>query len=50
MPRKQLRLLSLDGGGVRGLLSLYVLKEIMDTVDPTIPPEPCHHFDMIGEL
>lgn len=44
----ELYLLSLDGGGVRGLSSLLVLKQIMEAIDPTHPPKPCDYFDMIG--
>lgn len=41
-----------DGGGVRGLSSLYILKDLMESVnkkannDP--PIKPCEYFDMIG--
>jgi len=45
---KQLRLLSLDGGGVRGLSSLLILKKLMEMIDPDDPPKPCDYFDMIG--
>jgi patatin-like phospholipase/acyl hydrolase len=53
------RILSLDGGGVRGLTSLYILKEIMAEValkapvdpfaDPNSPKvfRPCDYFDII---
>ncbi|KAJ5569106.1 FabD/lysophospholipase-like protein [Penicillium hetheringtonii] len=47
-------LLSLDGGGVRGLSSLYVLKSIMDQLnyvrgqDKLPPVKPCEVFDLIG--
>ncbi|KAJ6087603.1 hypothetical protein N7467_006517 [Penicillium canescens] len=48
-------LLSLDGGGVRGLSSLYILKIIMDRLNKTrrddlnLPPvKPCEVFDLIG--
>jgi patatin-like phospholipase/acyl hydrolase len=41
-------LLSLDGGGVRGLSSLQILKQLMKTVDPKSPPKPCDYFDLIG--
>jgi len=33
-------LLSLDGGGVRGLSSLMILRQLMKTVDSENPPEP----------
>jgi patatin-like phospholipase/acyl hydrolase len=47
-------LLSLDGGGVRGLSSLYILKSIMDRLNhvrgqnklPRV--KPCEVFDLIG--
>jgi calcium-independent phospholipase A2-gamma len=39
-----LRLLSLDGGGVRGLASLYMLRKILSLVGS---PKPCDYFDMI---
>jgi patatin-like phospholipase/acyl hydrolase len=52
-----LRILSLDGGGVRGMSSLYILKEIMAQVsrqqaldrpnEPRSTPRPCDVFDMI---
>jgi patatin-like phospholipase/acyl hydrolase len=48
MPGKDLRLLSLDGGGVRGLSSLQILKQLMETIDPISPPKPCDYFNMIG--
>ncbi|KAH6988874.1 acyl transferase/acyl hydrolase/lysophospholipase [Ilyonectria sp. MPI-CAGE-AT-0026] len=47
-PSKRLRLLSLDGGGVRGLSSLQIIKQLMETIDPDNPPKPCEVFDMIG--
>ncbi|ERF74884.1 hypothetical protein EPUS_09291 [Endocarpon pusillum Z07020] len=43
-----IRLLCLDGGGVRGLSSLHILKKLMETIDPGRPPKPCKYFDMIG--
>ncbi|EWG38305.1 hypothetical protein FVEG_01563 [Fusarium verticillioides 7600] len=43
---RPLRVLSLDGGGVRGLASLLVLKAIMDRACPG--KKPCEVFDMIG--
>jgi len=45
---KQLCLLSLDGGGVRGLSSLAILKHLMEHIDPENPPKPCEYFNMIG--
>ena len=51
------RILSLDGGGVRGISSLYILKELMAQTarqqavdrpnDPKSVPRPCEVFDMI---
>ena len=48
MPGKDLCLLSLDGGGVRGLSTLQILKQLMETIDPDSPPKPSDYFDMIG--
>jgi patatin-like phospholipase/acyl hydrolase len=48
MPALKLRLLAIDGGGVRGLSSLIILEQLMETVDPDSPPKPCDYFDMIG--
>ncbi|KDQ57927.1 hypothetical protein JAAARDRAFT_34743 [Jaapia argillacea MUCL 33604] len=47
-----LRLLSLDGGGIRGLSELLVLRELMQRIQhqdklPS-PPLPCEYFDLIG--
>jgi patatin-like phospholipase/acyl hydrolase len=52
-----LRILSLDGGGVRGISSLYILKELMAQAsrqlaadkpdEPSSIPRPCQVFDMI---
>jgi len=47
-------LLSLDGGGVRGLSTLYILKGLMARLngqrrDAGLPPvKPCDVFDLIG--
>lgn len=47
-------LLSLDGGGIRGLSSLSILKNIMDRVNDERQNEgkdrvkPCEIFDLIG--
>ncbi|THZ71239.1 phospholipase, patatin family protein [Aureobasidium pullulans] len=48
MPGRDFSLLSLDGGGVRGLSSLYILQSIMNAIDPDNPPKPCDYFDVIG--
>jgi patatin-like phospholipase/acyl hydrolase len=45
---RELCLLSLDGGGVRGLSSLGILEELMRKVDSKNPPKPCDYFDLIG--
>ena len=42
------KLLSLDGGGVRGLSSLYILQHLMHKINPLSPPKPCEVFDMIA--
>ena len=50
-----LRILSLDGGGVRGISSLYILKDIMARVkrqaqidnQPISTVRPCDLFDRI---
>ncbi|CEL55690.1 Calcium-independent phospholipase A2-gamma OS=Oryctolagus cuniculus GN=PNPLA8 PE=1 SV=1 [Rhizoctonia solani AG-1 IB] len=43
---RPLRLLSLDGGGVRGISSLKILKDIMDRIKPGA--RPCDYFDLIA--
>lgn len=48
MPDNDIRVLALDGGGVRGLSSLMILQNLMSTIDPDSPPKPCDYFDMIG--
>jgi patatin-like phospholipase/acyl hydrolase len=52
--RKPLRILSLDGGGVRGIASLYILRELMSQVrrdlqmkDSKLALRPCDYFDLI---
>ena len=39
-----------DGGGVRGLSALYVLKQLMTSVAPDNSPPalPCEYFDLIA--
>jgi hypothetical protein len=48
MSERKLRLLCLDGGGVRGLSSLYLLQQLMQAANKDNPPKPCNFFDMIG--
>ncbi|KAM0280210.1 hypothetical protein ACHAQH_004167 [Verticillium albo-atrum] len=48
MADNEIRLLALDGGGVRGLSSLVILRNLMVAIDPKNPPKPCDYFDMIG--
>jgi patatin-like phospholipase/acyl hydrolase len=49
---RSLRLLSLDGGGVKGLASLLILKRIFRTLQKVDGldeiPRPCEYFDLIG--
>jgi len=59
-PNAPLRLLSLDGGGVRGLSSLLVLQTLMESIaleekrlgrramNNHEPLKPCDYFDLIG--
>ena len=45
------RILSLDGGGVRGLSSLLILRNIMEEIarrNDTPEALPCDYFDLIG--
>jgi patatin-like phospholipase/acyl hydrolase len=52
--QRPLRLLSFDGGGVRGLSSLLILQRIMHVLDKKAglggeqPPRPCEYFDIIA--
>lgn len=48
MPGKELRLLALDGGGIRGLSTLMILEQLMQSINADSPPKPCEFFDMIG--
>lgn len=46
------RLLSIDGGGVRGLSALLIIREIMYCIqtEKELPslPRPCDYFDLVG--
>lgn len=46
------RILSLDGGGVRGLSSLLVLERLMNEIQQlkgdSQPALPCQYFDLIS--
>ena len=48
MPGQDLRLLALNGGAVRGLSSLIILEQLIETIDPDSLPKPCDYFDMNG--
>ncbi|KAF9046654.1 acyl transferase/acyl hydrolase/lysophospholipase [Panaeolus papilionaceus] len=45
---KPLKLLSLDGGGVRGISSLYTLKALMSKLTGDPNAKPCDYFDMMA--
>jgi patatin-like phospholipase/acyl hydrolase len=53
--QKPLRILSLDGGGIRGISSLYIIKEVMAQIkraqrtanEPEQALRPCDVFDLI---
>ncbi|UZP43060.1 hypothetical protein NXS19_010876 [Fusarium pseudograminearum] len=48
---KELKFLSLDGGGVRGLSSLFILKNVMEKVGSKMKRrdlQPYQYFDLIG--
>jgi patatin-like phospholipase/acyl hydrolase len=46
------RILCLDGGGVRGLSSLLILRDIMEDIERRTEadetPKPCEYFDLVG--
>ena len=46
------RILSLDGGAVRGLSELLILRELMEDIVSehgiADMPKPCDYFDLIG--
>jgi len=48
----QPRILALDGGGVRGLSALLILRELMNDIKQIAKleevPLPCTYFDLIG--
>ncbi len=49
---QSLRILSIDGGGIKGLTALLVLKRLMRSLmveaKLTEEPRPCEMFDLIG--
>ena len=49
-PRRTPALNYLDGGGIRGLASLIILKYLMQQINrqSTVPVKPCQYFDLIG--
>ena len=47
VPYRGLRVLSLDGGGVRGLSGLMILKYMMEGINANNPPRPSDVFDLI---
>ncbi|KAH6990107.1 acyl transferase/acyl hydrolase/lysophospholipase [Ilyonectria destructans] len=47
-PARGLRLLSCDGGGIRGLSSIIILDRLMRSINRQNPPKPCEVFDLIG--
>jgi len=55
MPEKKtkpLRLLSIDGDGVRGMSALLIIREMMQRIESKerlpFTPAPHEYFDMIG--
>ncbi|KAI1778195.1 acyl transferase/acyl hydrolase/lysophospholipase [Hypoxylon cercidicola] len=46
------KILSLDGGGIRGISSLLILQGLMETIQRArnldTVPRPCEYFDLIG--
>ncbi|KAL7274214.1 hypothetical protein RUND412_002890 [Rhizina undulata] len=57
--KRKLRILSLDGGGIRGYSTLLILEELMHQIyvrthngrapkSPDDLPRPCDYFDLIG--
>jgi patatin-like phospholipase/acyl hydrolase len=47
MLNKDLRLLALNGGRVRGLSALIILKQLIEAIDQETPLKLCNYFDMI---
>jgi patatin-like phospholipase/acyl hydrolase len=51
-PEHAPRILTFDGGGVRGLSSLLILRDIMEEIErrtnATTTPKPCEYFDLIA--
>lgn len=45
---RPLRLLCFDGGGVRGISSLYILRSLMQRIPGGSNVKPCDYFDMMA--
>lgn len=46
---KKFFILSIDGGGIRGLIPLYALEYVHSVIDRQLPNTPIHqHFDLIA--
>ncbi|KAF9729830.1 hypothetical protein PMIN01_11763 [Paraphaeosphaeria minitans] len=49
MPGSELRLLAVDGGGVRGLSALMILEQLMEAVNSEAPPKPCDYSTSLAK-
>jgi patatin-like phospholipase/acyl hydrolase len=51
-PAARLRLLSLDGGGCRGMIQLLLLRHLLENLEPNTDDvdalRPCDYFDVIA--
>lgn len=50
MPGDPIRLLALDGGGVRGLSSRIILRQLMETVNFESPPKKSRPVTIKGRI
>lgn len=52
MASRPINILSLDGGGIRGVSTLLILEAIMEKIRDLkgleASPRPCDYFDLIG--